>query len=170
MRRRLGWVPAAGALAAIGVPGLLTAQARPLHVASRQARPLQLLVHQYEEVPAPDVAYLGTLGGVVACLPGAFVGGATHYAFRGPNSASVDAIAYVFIGCWAGASIGLAGATHLANRRRGDFWLDLAASLGVGLIGLGVIAAVDEPEPLAVAVPIAQIIATVATEKWAEHR
>jgi len=64
----------------------------------------------------------------------------------------------------------LPAAVHLANHRRGDFWLDLLASAGIAAIGFGVGAALEPPAGTAWLIPAAMIGLTVAAEKHGEHR
>jgi len=123
------------------------------------------------EVPAADLAFLGALGGAVACIPGAAAGALTYQATHGNHAGGLDAaIGYAALGCATGAAIGLAGSVHLANHRRGNFWLDLLAASGVAVLGLSAGAALDAPGAAAWLIAIAMVGGTVATEKGAEHR
>ncbi len=124
----------------------------------------------YHAVPAADLAFLGTLGGAVGCLPGLLGGRAAYGLFHGSGGGDLDGLAYAFYGCLAGVAIGLPTAVHLANHRRGSFWLDLLASAGIGAIGLGIGAALDPPASTAWLIPVAMVGLTVAAEKHVEHR
>jgi hypothetical protein len=123
----------------------------------------------YQEVPAADVAFLGMLGGAVGCVPGALAGGAAYEVFRGSGSGDDGGLAFVIYGCLVGVAVGLPTAVHLAIHGRGNFWLDLLVSAGIGAIGFGVAAALEPPEGAAWLIPLGMVGFTVAAEKHAEH-
>ena len=124
----------------------------------------------YKEVPAADLAFLGALGGAVGCVPGTLAGAAAYEFLHGSGGGDMAGLGYAICGCLAGVAVGLPVAVHLANHRRGSFWLDVLASVGIAAVGFGVAAAAEPPDGTGWLIPAAMIGATVAVEKDAEHR
>lgn len=110
----------------------------------------------------------GILAGGVGFLGGALIAGTI--AERGIGSSEgcpTDDLGCLIWSILAGAEIGeaimLPIGVHLGGGRRGNFPLELLASVAIGAAGLGMTALVNDPAPL-VAVPILQVIVGTVIE------
>lgn len=110
----------------------------------------------------------GILAGGVGFLGGALIAGTI--AERGIGSSggcATDDVECLIWSILAGAEIGeaimLPVGVHLGGGRRGNFPLELLASVAVGAAGLGMTALVNDPAPLVV-VPILQVIVGTVIE------
>lgn len=110
----------------------------------------------------------GILAGGVGFLGGALIAGTI--AERGIGSSGgcpTDDLGCLIWSILAGAEIGeaimLPIGVHLGGGRRGNFPLELLASVAIGAAGLGMAALVNDPAPLVV-VPILQVIVGTVIE------
>jgi hypothetical protein len=72
----------------------------------------------------------------------------------------------ILVGGAAGEVLGIPLGTHVMNGRRGRYAEGVAATIVVGLAGLGLATQLPEPGPvMSVAIPAAQLIAAVAVER-----
>jgi hypothetical protein len=108
----------------------------------------------------------GALGGLGGWLAGGIVGAAADR-----DCYELECVEGFLIGAAAGGTLGLALGTHLGNRRRGSFALDVLSGAAVWGASLGAFYLVghdlDEAASVAVwiAEPILQFITTVAVER-----
>jgi hypothetical protein len=160
---------------ALGTVACVSVLAQPLGAQwlpafSPSVHPARIEDSTYKEVPAPDLAFLGALGGAVGCLPGIMAGAAAYELLHGSGGGDIAGLEYAVWGCLAGVAVGSSAAVHLANHRRGNVWLDLLAATGAAAIGFGARSALHPPGPTGWLIPIAMVGVTVATEKSVEHR
>jgi hypothetical protein len=102
------------------------------------------------------------LGGILLGAGGLFAG-----ALLGDRMQSYpceDCIEGAFYGAMLGESVAIPLGVHLGDRRQGNAGTALAASLGIGLLGLGAAAATDEWRLLLV-IPVAQVASSIAIER-----
>ena len=75
-----------------------------------------------------------------------------------------DCIEGAFYGALAGESLAIPLGVHLANHRRSSLTPALAASLGIGALGLGA-AAVTDQWSILLAIPVFQVAASIGIER-----
>ena len=124
---------------------------------TRAARSIPTLARS----PDPNTGGM-VLGGLLLGAGGLFAG-----ALLGDRMQSYpceDCIEGAFYGALVGESLAIPLGVHLGDRRQGQAGAALAASLGIGLLGLGAAAATDEWR-LLLAIPVAQIASSIAIER-----
>ena len=110
------------------------------------------------------------VGGALLGLGGWVAGGIIGVAAQG-DCYELDCLGGFILGAAAGGTVGVALGTHLGNRRRGSFPLDVLSGAAVWGASLGAFYLVghDLDEPASVAVwiiePILQFVTTVAVER-----
>jgi hypothetical protein len=102
------------------------------------------------------------LGGLLLGAGGLFAGALVGDRFQ--SFPCEDCIEGAFYGALVGESLAIPLGVHLGNGRRGHAGAELAASLGIGALGVGAAALTDE-WTLILAVPIAQIVSAIAIER-----
>jgi hypothetical protein len=102
------------------------------------------------------------LGGVALGAAGLFGGALVGDRFQ--RFPCEDCIEGAFYGALAGESLAIPLGVHLADRRRGNLAPALAASLGIGALGLGAAALTDEWGIL-LAIPVVQVAASIGIER-----
>lgn len=104
----------------------------------------------------------GILGGGVGFVAGALVAGAIAN-----EECDVEDLGCLIWSLFVGAEIGEAAllpvGVHIGGGRRGDFVLELVTAAGIGALGLGMTAAVNDPAPLVV-VPVLQVLVATVIE------
>ena len=120
------------------------------------------------EVPDADLAFIGLLGGALACLPAGALGAtALHLAYpRDEYSGLGGAV----LGCWAGATVGYAAGVHLGNHRRGRFLPTLSAAVGAVVLGAAILSVMDAPANAWIVIPFAQITLPVYVQRQTERQ
>lgn len=154
---------------ALAAPAVATAQQRaPGFVAWRAPLPGHGMAAAGVE-PAegghstPRLVVGGVLGGGVGLGLGALIGGA----LGGGDTLCGDdpcGFAEAIFGAIGGEVALLPLGVHLANGRRGNYWLSLLASAGVAAGGLALSGGGDHGEVLA-AVPVLQIVSSILIER-----
>jgi hypothetical protein len=115
--------------------------------------------------PAGKQASLGVmaLGGVLGGAAGAFAGGIIGAkAADTCEDCALEGLIYGFVG---GGSAALPLGVHLANHRRGNYGLSLLASLAIGAVGFGTTLATHGDGRLMIAVPVLQLVSSIAIER-----
>jgi len=102
------------------------------------------------------------LGGVGLGAAGLFGGALIGDRFQ--RFPCEDCIEGAFYGALAGESLAIPLGVHLANHRRGNLAPALAASLGIGALGLGA-AAVTDQWGILLAIPVFQVAASIGIER-----
>jgi hypothetical protein len=102
------------------------------------------------------------LGGVALGAAGLFGGALVGDRFQ--RYPCEDCIEGAFYGALAGTSLAIPVGVHLANHRRGKLGPAIAASLGIGALGLGAAAITDEWGVL-LAIPVVQIGVSIGIER-----
>lgn len=102
------------------------------------------------------------LGGVALGAAGLFGGALVGDRFQ--RFPCEDCIEGAFYGALAGESLAIPLGVHLADRRRGNLAPAIAASLGIGALGLGAAALTDQWGIL-LAVPVFQVAASIGIER-----
>lgn len=115
-----------------------------------------------------DVAWPGAAIGVGGFLVGGLAGIAIADC-PGSDDDGFCALEGAFFGAAALGTIGLATGVHLGNDRRGSYALDLATAGGIWGAAIGLLAANGWPDTATtatfIALPIVQLVATVAVER-----
>jgi hypothetical protein len=111
-----------------------------------------------EVTDASKMMFGGILLGAGGLIGGALIG--QHF----EGSPCEDCILGAFLGALAGESLAIPLGVHLANGRRGDAGPALAASIGIGAVGLGA-AALTEQWGILLAIPVLQIAASIGIER-----
>ena len=107
------------------------------------------------------------LGGVALGAVGLFGGALVGDRFQ--SYPCEDCIEGAFYGALAGESLAIPLGVHLADHRRGKLGPALAASIGIGALGLGAAALTDEWGVL-LAIPVLQLGASIGIERHtAQH-
>jgi hypothetical protein len=168
-RLRGGWT-AAGVLAAVLLAhGAAEAQWREVWPPVGSEAPTPVAEERAEPVPEDGVqrsnlvlAGAGVLGGGVGLLAGSRIARSSDCE-RPP--CDVGEVLAAAVGEVVGMSLGV----HLANRRRGEWAMDVNAALFSGVIGAAVLSRIlPEDTPNAafwMGVPLVQVTATVAAER-----
>jgi hypothetical protein len=109
----------------------------------------------------------GIGGGTVGVVAGGLVG----WELAGGNTICGDDACGLAAGAY-GAIIGestlLPLAVHLANHSRGNYWLSLLASAGIGAAGVLAVDGANDGWPLA-GIPILQILSSIVIERSTSH-
>jgi len=107
------------------------------------------------------------LAGLGGGTVGLFAGGLAGWQLAGGNSICGDDACGLEGGAY-GAIIGesalLPLGVHLANHNRGNYWLSLLASAGIGAAGILAVDAANDGWPL-IGVPVAQVISSILIER-----
>lgn len=111
--------------------------------------------------PAPPMILGGIAGGAVGFLAGSTMGVAV--ALAGADDAFAGAAGIVW-GATAGVSTGIPLGVHMVDHRRGNFGTELAASLAVGAVGMGLAYGTDSAVPL-LFVPVGQLVTSILIER-----
>jgi hypothetical protein len=159
---------------------VLVAVCAPLHVHAQHVERPDMSYHSVTPswesalpvAPALDTARITSasierllLGGLVGWTLGAVAGGGLGYALQPASGESHFGAGEWWLGAWVGSSIGAAAGVHIANHAQGNL---LLSSLGTLLsVPAVVLVAVTVPGagPLLLAVPTAQIAASVLIER-----
>jgi hypothetical protein len=114
----------------------------------------------------PALALGGLLGGAVGIVGGFYLGAALA---DGEDTNDLDFLSGGVAGAAIGEGLLLPAGVHVANDSRGSYTLSAAASLGIAAAGLLALEALHYDAPGApivlVAVPIAQLVTSVAIER-----
>ena len=106
------------------------------------------------------------VGGLAAGVVGFYVGGYTGAALGGGNRVCGDDPCGLVGAVWgaaAGVSTFIPLGVHLANHRRGSYGAELAASLLVGAVGVGLAFQANDAVPL-LFVPVGQLVTSILIE------
>jgi hypothetical protein len=103
------------------------------------------------------LAFAGVIGAVAGFAIGAI-------SLQSRSCGELDCWVPAFYAAMVGESVGVPVAVHLANGRRGRAGGALLASLAIGAGGLGVAMLAHDPR-LLLAIPIGQIVSSVAIER-----
>lgn len=109
------------------------------------------------------MALAGVATGAVAMVAGGHIG----YALGGGSRVCGDdpcGFEEAMYGAAVGISLGIPLGVHLANRSRGSFGTELATSLAIGALGMTLALGANNGVVL-LAVPIAQLVASIAIER-----
>jgi hypothetical protein len=116
---------------------------------------------------APGDSPLLILGGIIGGAAGLYGGALAGYHLSGGDRLCGDDSCGLYAGIL-GAAVGemalLPLGVHLANRRRGDYGLDLLASIALG-VGGSALASTSDSSVLLIAVPVVQLISVVLIER-----
>lgn len=148
----------------------VTAGVTALLLGSATTTQAQQPVDQPEPSTVP--ASVGAAIGLGAA--GLLVGGLVGLGIASNCQGSYCQIPPILLGAEAGGAFGVALGAHLGNRGRGSLGLDCLVSAGVWGVGIVTLALSGGWEPpgttiVAVAIPIAQVAATVLTEQLVGH-
>jgi hypothetical protein len=153
------------AASSIDVPSLaaqrLESHPFPTFDARRTPPPVARTIVTVARSPDPNTAGM-LFGGLLLGAGGLFAG-----ALLGDRMQAYpceDCIEGAFYGALVGESLAIPLGVHLGDRRRGNAGTALAASLGIGALGLGAAAVTDEWRLLLV-IPVAQIASSIAIER-----
>lgn len=109
------------------------------------------------------------LGGLAGGALGAGVGFLAGLAANGSCEGDEVCVLPAFAGAILGETLGLPLGVHVAEGRRGSYPLGALASVGVTAAGLGLMSLVGDSGPpaqgIAVMVPVAQLLASIAVER-----
>lgn len=123
-----------------------------------------------QEVERPPSQAELVLGGVAAGALGTLLGATAGYALEtslsGCEGSDFCGVGGIVLGGAAGEVLALPLGVHQMNGRRGRYAEGVAATLLVGLAGIGLATQLEEAGPvMAVAIPAAQLLAAVAVER-----
>ena len=122
-------------------------------------------------LPAAARAAKGNVGGMIlggVALGAAGLFGGALIGDRFQRYPCEDCIEGAFFGALAGESLTIPLGVHLADRRRGNLAPALAASIGIGALGLGA-AAVTDQWGILLAIPVFQVAASIGIERHTAH-
>lgn len=117
---------------------------------------------------AAKLSGAGLLGGAVGFFGGAYLG--AYIADSDDDGLDdLDALHGALILGAIGESTLLPAGVHIANGRRGNYWISAAASIALAFGGIGLMEAAHWNAPaapiVAVAVPLAQLATSIAIER-----
>jgi hypothetical protein len=105
------------------------------------------------------------VGGLVGWGLGLAAGAGAGYALKPPSGESYFGAVEWWVGAWIGSSIGAAAGVHIANHTQGNALLSsLGTLLSVPAV-VGIAATVPGAGPLLLAIPTAQIAASILIER-----
>jgi hypothetical protein len=102
------------------------------------------------------------VGGLLLGAGGLFAGALIGDRFQ--RFPCEDCIEGAFYGALVGESLAIPLGVHLADRRRGNAGVALAASLGVATLGVGA-AAITDNWAVVLAIPVVQLVSSVVIER-----
>ena len=105
----------------------------------------------------------GLAGGAVGIGVGALIGAGIEQSSSHCQGEEFCGLGGALIGASVGEAVFLPLGVHLAGGRRGNFAVEVAASVGIAAVGYGVALATNVPHPL-IAVPIVQLIVAIRGE------
>ncbi len=140
-------------LVAVATPGGVTAQSTPAE----------------ERPPSPATSYLYGAGlGIGGFLVGGLIGGVLATDCTGHDQCELEA---AFYGAAIGGTLGMATGVHLGNDRRGLLWLDMLTGAAIWGVGYAIAAGSGWDSTVTtitfIAIPITQLVSTVAVERAA---
>lgn len=117
---------------------------------------------------AAKLSAAGLVGGAIGFFGGAYLG-AWIGDSRDDGIDDLDALHGALIGAAIGESMLLPAGVHVANGRRGSYWMSALVSAGIAAGGIGLLEAAHWDAPaapiIAAAVPLAQLGASIAIER-----
>jgi hypothetical protein len=127
---------------------------------------LQPLVQQ--TAPVGNMMFGGLVGGAIGFFAFGFAGALIADSQADEGGDGFEALGGFVIGAVIGESLMLPLGVHVANKRRGDYALELLASAAIAGAGVGLTAAMEDMGIVFLpAIPIAQMAASIAIERGA---
>jgi hypothetical protein len=121
---------------------------------------------QPQPVPTGNMILGGLAGGAVGFFAFGYAGALLADRYADDGSDGWEALGGFAIGAVVGESVLLPLGVHIANRRQGDFATSLLVSAGIAAAGIGLTAAVEDMGIVFLpAIPVAQLISTIAIER-----
>jgi hypothetical protein len=110
----------------------------------------------------------GLVGGAIGFFAFGFAGALIADSQADDGSDGFEALGGFVVGAVVGESVMLPLGVHVANRRRGDYALELLASAAIAGVGVGLTAAMEDMGIVFLpAIPIAQLATSIAIERRA---
>lgn len=123
---------------------------------------------QQQTAPVGNMIFGGLAGGALGFFAFGFAGALIADSQAPDGSDGFEALGGFVIGAIVGESVMLPLGVHVANKRRGDYGIELLASVGIAAIGVGLTGAIED---LAIVflpgIPIAQLATAIAIERKA---
>lgn len=174
MRRIALRTVASAALLSLAAPSPARAQRAAPPLAALRADPpaapaarLAPALQEQERPPSQAALALGGIaGGALGTLAGAAAGFALETSLTRCHGSDFCGVGGIVLGGAAGEVLGIPFGVHMMNGRRGRYAEGVAATLVVGLAGIGIASQMPEGGPvMGGAIPAAQLIAAVAVER-----